>query len=178
MTKPFEPIGDVARWVTIYQILAEHAVDEVVTYKEMADALDVDPDRDRRTIQGSIARAADELLKVDKHAIEAVPNVGYRIVQPDEQLRLGRGQQRRAGKALKKGHKVTTYVDMTGMDPETRKGFELLARAFAVQGDINRRLTARQDRMEAALQKILPRTDRHEEELAELRARLERVEQR
>lgn len=178
MSKPFEPIGDVARWVTLYQILAEHAVGEVATYKQFADALDIDPDRDRRTIQGAIGRAAQELLTVDKHAIEAVPNVGYRIVQPDEQLRLGRGQQRRAGKALKKGHAVTTYVDMTGMDPETRKGFELLARAFAVQGDINRRLTARQDRMEAALQQILPRTDRHEEELSELRARLEQLEQR
>lgn len=178
MTKPFEPIGDVARWVTVYQILASHAVDEVSTYKEFADALDIDPDRDRRIIQGAIGRAAQELLTVDKHAIEAVPNVGYRIVQPDEQLRLGRGQQRKAGKALKKGHAVTTHVDMTGMDPETRKGFELLARAFAVQGDVNRRLTARQDRMEAALQQILPRTDRHEDELAELRARLEQVEQR
>lgn len=177
MSKQFEPIGEVARWVTVYQILASHSVGEIATYKEMADALDIDPDRDRRTIQGAIGRAASELLTVDKHAIEAVPNEGYRIVQPDEQLRLGRGLQRRAGRSLKKGHAVTTHVDMTGMDAETRKGFELLARAFAVQGDINRRLTARQDRMEAALQQILPRTDRHEEELAELRARLERVEQ-
>lgn len=175
---PFEPVGETARWRTIYNHLADTPVDGVLTYEAMGEALDLDPVKDRHTIQVAMRRAAKELEAEDNRAVEAVKNVGYRVVQPEEHLRLARYQQRRSSRALARGHSKVVNVDLSNVDPEIRQAFQVVASAFAMQMEFNRRTDVRQKRLEESLEAVREKSSRTDDEVAELRARLERLETR
>lgn len=178
MSRPFQPIGDRARWRKIYDLLRGKSVGDSLTYDEISGVLDLHPLNDRHAIQMAVRRAAKELEQEDQRAIEPVVNEGYRVVQPREHLRLARVQQKKSQKALAAGHSKVTHVDLSGMDVETRKAFEVVAVAFSMQMEMTRRLDVGQKRLESAVAAVVERTERSEEELAELRARLERLEAR
>lgn len=173
---PFEPIGSQARWRTVYGLLCATATGDVLTYEAIGAALGLDPDSNRHAVQMAVRRAAKEHEENDRRAIEAVPNEGYRVVEAPEHLRLARGQQKRAGKALARGQSKVVHVDLSGMEPETRRAFEVVARAFAMQMDFNRRFDVRQAKLEETITSMSERTERTEQEIADLKARLARLE--
>lgn len=173
---PFTPKGDKARWKIIYPLLAKVSVGDVFTYEAIGTALDLDPEADRHTIQMAMRRAAKELEVENKHALESVPNVGYRVVEPAEHLALAKRHQRRAGKSLARGQSKVVNVDLRGLDPEIRGAFQVVAQAFALQMDMNRRFDGRTKKIEAAMSEIVGKQERTEAEIAELRDRLERIE--
>lgn len=174
---PFEAIGQEARWRTIYSLLQALAVGNVLTYEQMAEALNLHPEDDRQTIRAALYRAAREYQQVDKHALEVVPNVGYRVVEAVEHLKLAQRRQRRAGKQLASGREHVVNVDFNGMDPEVRKAFELTAGAISMVIDMNRRFDVRQKRLEKVMADTGQRTERNEAEISELKERLARLEQ-
>lgn len=173
---PFKPAGDEARWRVIYRLLCDVPTGEVLTYEAMAEELELDPVRHRAVLAAAMRRAAREHEEVDRRAIESVHNEGYRVVDVNGQFRLAKAHNKRAGHQLEMAYSKATNVDLTNVDPEVRKAFEAVARGFLEQMEINRRLTARQQRADKALTAVSVRTERTEEELAELRARLERLE--
>lgn len=173
---PFQPQGEQARWRIIYERLCRVPTGDTVTYEQLGEALDLDPERDRHPIQMAVRRAAREHEEQDLRALEAVPNVGYRVVEAPEHLRLARQQQRRSHRALVRGHSKVVNVDISGLEPEARKAFEVVARAFAMQMDFNRRFDVRQRRLEDTVNSISERHERSEAEIAELRERLARLE--
>ena len=173
---PFEPVGETARWRIIYDLLQPLATGSTLTYETIGEALGLGASGDRHTIQMAARRAGAESERVDKRAIEAIKNVGYRIVEPEEHGRLAVYQQRRSSRALKSGRSKVVNVDLTGLEPEVRKAFEVMAQAFAMQLDFNRRMDVRQKRLETAVNSIEERHDRSASEVAELKARLERLE--
>lgn len=166
------------KWRIVYDLLAPLGPNDVLTYDACADALDLDPVRDRNSIQGAVRRAARRNEIENKHAVEAIDNVGYRVVEPVEHARLAKGYQRRSSVALKSGHSKVVNVDLSGLDPETRKGFEVMALAFSRQQEFNRRLDIRQQKLEDAVTSVIQQTERSADEIAELRARLESLETR
>lgn len=172
----FRPLADQARWRTVYEMLCKTATDSVLTYEAMGDALGLDPEVDRHQIQMAMRRAAQEHEENDKRAVDAEPNQGYRVVRAPEHMQLARRQQRRSARALRSGHSKVVNVDLAGMDTDTRQAFEVVARAFAAQMDFNRRIDVRQRRLEDALSSMDQRHERSEEEIAELRRRLEALE--
>lgn len=176
MRRPFEPVGEKARWRLIYDLLIVADVGDVVTYEAIGEALSLHPAHERNTIQASIPRAAQEHLEVDKRALEVVPNVGYRVVDAPAHLRLARQRQKRARRQLVKGHSTAINVDLTGVDPGTRHALEVVARAFALQMDFNRRFDVRQRQLEANVEQVTERAERSEQEIADLRTRLEKLE--
>lgn len=178
---PFEPAGDRARWRAIYEILQAAPVDTIVTYEELGKALDLDPDEDRHAIQMAVRRAAQEYERQDKHAVDAVPNEGYRVVKADAHLDLARHHQKKAGRSLKRGHSKAVNVDLSEVaDPEVRKALELTAQAFSLQMDFNRRFAVRQEQLEKAVHEIADTQgadrQRSADEVAKLRERIERLE--
>ena len=68
------------------------------------------------------------------------------------------------------------HVDFNGMEPDTRKAFEVVAQAFSMQLEMMRRLDIRQKRVEQSVQQIQQQNQRSAEEIAQLRARLDRLE--
>lgn len=172
----FQPEGDRSRWVVIYDLLQAAKVGDVITYEQIADALGLDATADRHRIQVAMRRAAMEHEKVDKRAVDAVVNQGYRIVEAPEHLVLAKRHQRRSTTQLVRGYSKTVNVDLSGLTPEVQHAFGVVAQAFAMQMEFNRRFDVRQKRLEESIRQTQDRTSRTEEELSELRARLERLE--
>lgn len=174
---PFVPIGAQARWRAVYALLAQMQVDEVLTYEQLGKVLELDPVTDRHTIQMAMRRAARELETENRHALDVIPNVGYRVVEAREHLVLAKRQQRKAGKALARGHSKVTNVDLSNVEPEVRSAFQVVAQAFSMQMEMNRRFSARQNKLERAVAEIEGASERSAAEVAEIRARLEKLEQ-
>lgn len=180
MSSPFEPIGEQARWRTVYEILAAKPVNGIVTYDELGDALDLHPQHQRQAIQQAVRKAAKEHEQLDKRAVDVIPGEGYRVVEPQEHLDLARRYQKRSSRALVRGHSKAVNVDLNGVEPQVRAALEVVGRAFVMQMDFNRRIDVRQARLEEAIRDIADsqREDRKRtaEEVAELKARLARLE--
>lgn len=180
MRAPFEPIGNQARWKTAYELLSAAPMNGLVTYGELGNALGLDPDAERGLIRQAVHRAAREHEKVDKRAIDAVPNKGYRIVETAEHLDLAKRHQKKSGRSLARGASKVTNVDLNGMEPQVRAAFEVLGHAFRLQMDFNRRFDVRQNQLEQTVREIQDSqsTDRKrtDEEVALLKERLARLE--
>ena len=174
--KSFAPVGERARWRVVYDMLAATETNGVVSYNEMAAALSLDPDGDRNLLQTTMRRAAKEHEQVDKRAVESVPNVGYRVVEPQEQLGMARRQQKRSRKALVRAHSKAVNVDMSKIEPETRKALEMVASVVALQLDFNRRAESKLAAHDKAIAALTQATERTEAEREEFRQRLERLE--
>jgi len=178
---PFEPAGEQARWRIIYEILKTTPVDGLVTYEQLGEALELDPDKDRHAIQMAVRRAAQEYERGDKRALDAVPNEGYRVVKAGEHLDLAKRHGRKAGKSLQRGHSKAVNVDLSEVeDPEVRRALELTAQAFSLQMDFNRRFAVRQEQLEATVREITDTQaadrQRSADEVAKLQERIERLE--
>lgn len=173
---PFESVGEKARWKLLYDKLCVMEVGAVLSYEIMGSLLDLDPVADRQTIRASLRRAADEFLEKNSRALDAVRGVGYEIVQPRDQLRLARQHGVKAGNQMQMAGKLATYVDFGGMDPEVRKGFEVVALGFSQQLDVNRRQEQRNRDMVAALETASTHIERTDEEVAALNKRLAELE--
>ena len=173
---PFNPIGERARWRTLYEIVRQTPTDSEVTYEALAAALALDPEADRHTIQLAMRRASKESEVKDARALEAVPNVGYRVVKSAEHLRLAKNQQKKSHNALVRGQSKVEHVDLAGMEPEIRRAFEVVAQAFAMQAEFMRRTDIRQRKVEAAIAEVQGQSSRSEAEISALKERLARLE--
>lgn len=172
----FQPVGSQARWRIVYEVLAAARVGDEVTYEELAAALGFDASHDRHRIQMAVRRAGEELEAEDHRALSPVTNVGYRIVEPEEHLVLARRHQSRSSKSLVRGQSKVINVDLSGLDLEVKHTFEVVARAFALQMDFNRRFQVKQEQLEQTMALIEQVSSRSEQEIAELKDRLERLE--
>lgn len=171
----WQPLGEHARWRILYDMLCAAEVEQVLTYAEMAAALGVDPATERAKIQMAMRRAAEEHEKVDKRSLDVVPGRGYRVVPATENIGLARRHQKKAGNSLVRGHSKAANADLSQVDENTRSALETIARAFALQMDFNRRLAVNQQRLAKAVESVSSKQDRTAEEVAELRARLDRL---
>jgi hypothetical protein len=173
MMSPFQPAGARARWRVIYDMLTASKPGDTVTYDDMGKALELDPDKDRHLIQMAVRRAGREYLLVDCRALEPVPNTGYVIVESAKQLVLAGKHQVKARRSIRRGREQVTHVDVSGLDEATRQMFEIMAWKFAQQDEAIRRLDVRQQRTQRQLAAAVSATSG---EMAELRARLEKLE--
>lgn len=114
---------EIPKWRLVYEVLKTLLVGDTLTYQRIAEILGLDPesDRDRKACQSAARRAGQEFIRTEKHAIEAVPHVGYRVVEPAEHFVLARGQRRRSDRALDRGFTIVVNVNLNGMDREARE---------------------------------------------------------
>lgn len=156
---PFVPVGAVARWRVVYDLLRPLKFGEVLTYEAIADALELDADTDRHVIQMASRRALRELLNIDHRGSKAVKNLGYRIAKPEEHITLGKDRNKRAGRQLVAAEAVSTKVDLTDMLPEQVKILELMTRGVRQQMEINRRVLAKQDQHSEAIDLLMRKVE-------------------
>lgn len=165
------------RWRLVYDVLKTKKVGDTITYEEIFRSLGYEPSEDRDRVRHPLYRAGKEFLRFDKHDLETIPNVGYRVVDAEGHLRNASRQQMRANNALERGHERVVNVDLTGVEPEVRKALETIAVGFSRQLDFNRRVSDRQAAMEQTLQEVSVHADETDEELADLRERMRRMEE-
>lgn len=176
MSNFFKPAGERARWLDIYDLLRPAATNQIVTFDEMGEVLGLDPDKDRPSIRGALYRAAKELETVDKRAVAPVPNQGYRVVEPQEHLGLARRHQKRSSRSLTRGHSKAVNVDLSKIDPETRKALDVVANVIAIQQDFARRAEAKLTSHDKAIRSLVEARERSDQEREDFRLRLERLE--
>jgi hypothetical protein len=159
MSEAFKPIAERSRWRMIYDLFRKAEINDTVTYQDMADALNLHPVNDRHALQMAARRAGLELEKVDRHAVDPVRGKGYRVVNPPEILGLGRRRNRKAGNQMSRGAITVQAVDLNDVDAPTRQALEILARGFAMQTEINRRIAADHKRHENLIEEMRARQD-------------------
>lgn len=172
----FKPVGERARWLDIYDLLQVAQTNDVITFEEMGAALGLDPERDRASIRVALYRAAREHETVDKRAVMAVPNKGYRVVEPQEHLGMARRHQKRSSRSLIRGHSKAVNVDMSKIEPEARKALEMVGSVIALQMDFNRRAESKLAAHDKAIKTLVEAKERTDAEREEFRSRLERLE--
>ena len=173
---PFTPIGEVSRWKTLYGVLQKTPVGGIAPYEELGAALGLDPVADRHTIQVAIRRAAQELEETDKRVVEPVTNVGYRVVEVTERLRLARQHQRKAVRALSRGKSKLVNITPTELATLPEPAQKLIHNAtvlMAEQLDFNRRTDIRQKNFEDALATVERKSTATQDQVAALAAKLE-----
>ncbi len=162
MSEMFKPIGERARWRVIYELMRGADMGATITYAMMAEPLGLHPVDDRHALQMAARKADLELQKVDRRAATAVRGRGYRIVQPEEILGLGERRNRKAGRQVVLGALVSQAVDLNAVEPETRRALETLARGFAVQQEINRRVQHKQEKQDELISMLMNRVTKLE----------------
>jgi hypothetical protein len=159
-------------------MLRSTPVGHVVSYDRMGDALGMHPLEQRHALQMAALRAGRAMLVTDNRTIEAVPRVGYRVVEAAEHIRLGRRRQQASTKQLERGRDVVGHVDMSALTPELRGVVDAMRQAFAAQLDFNARIDVRQRKLEDALTRIEQTTQRDRADIADVLDRLRKLEDR
>jgi hypothetical protein len=168
----FKPVGEKSRRDLALEVLQSHAVGDVIEYGEFAEALGLSS---RRVIQSAVRAAGRDYLRVNQHALEAVPNVGYRVVDPDGHVRLADKQRKRSVKTLQRGEALVRSVDYNGMSADTRRVAENMLLGFAHLIEANKRMDGRVASVERVQDAVIQRQERTEAEVEALKARLEKI---
>ncbi len=174
MTAPFAPIGEQARWRTL---VAEFcAVDRgtTLTFKQLAAALDLDEETDRKAIRAAVRQASMALSKDHDRSLVAARGVGYRVALPDEHVDLAGRQQRKSRRALVRAKGHVDHVDLSALSEEGRRIVHAAASALAWQQAQIKRIDLRQKDLELVVGSITTRVERTETEHAARLAELER----
>lgn len=178
--EPFKPLGDQARWKTVYAILQKTETGKVITWEKLGEALALDPVKDRGKIVIAVRRAAKEHEEKDKRAVDTVRGEGYMPVDATGSLTVARKQQVKSGKALVRGHSAAVNVNLNGVAPEVRKALEVMAAGLDAQLEFNRRIAGKQVRMAQDLEAIRESQQEDRERTADeteaLKTRLARLE--
>lgn len=171
----FEPIGELARWRVLVDRYAETPHGELLTYAALGEALDLDPEADRKAIRAAVRQAGIILLRDHSRSLVAVRGEGYRIAQPDEHVDLASRQQRRSGRALARASAQVEHVDLSALSDEGRSIVHAAVSALAWQQQQIRRLDLRQRDLEQVVDTITTKVERTDEELAAMRGQIERI---
>ena len=178
---PFEPVGELARWRVLVDLLRGAARGTLVSYAELGEALGLHPEDERPAIRAAVQLAAKHLSREHNRSLAAVRGVGYRVVLPEEHLGLAQAQQRKSRQALVRARGHVEHVDLSELDDVQRGLVMAAASALAWQQAQIRRLDLRQKDLESVVRSVQAQTERTQEEtaaqLAELEGRIAELEQ-
>jgi len=142
MTPQFAPKGERPEWRMVYEDLLDAAQPgAVITYAELEDCLG----RDLAKNRAPLYRARQELGELRSHWLEAVPNVGYRVIDPAEHVRVATGHRRKSRRQVGMAIKVLKATDLSQLqadalqewDSQTKMTFALWA-VFAHESRLRR----------------------------------------
>ena len=95
-------------WILMFEKFRGREFENVLTYKELDECLlSGSVKTDKKYVFYKFKR---EMLRNAQKALENVRNIGYRIVKPNEHLRLSNREVRRAQKRLKDGVELILNV--------------------------------------------------------------------
>lgn len=115
MTPQFAAKGDRAEWKMIYEdLFAEADPGTVVTYAQLEELLG----REFAPNRGPLYRARQTLGELRSRWLEAVPNVGYRIIDPGEHVRVAAGHRRKSRRQVGMAVRVLQSTDVSQLSAE------------------------------------------------------------
>lgn len=161
---PFAPKGEVAQWAVAYRVFQATEVGATITYADLADALEMDPVKDRHRIQAAARKAAEKFLTVDDRAVETIPEVGYRIATAERQIPLAGAQVEKATRSLEKGKDLTVHVRMEELSEEGRQIIHAMSIGFSAVAEYTRQISRRMEDHEGRLADVEAELKRLREE--------------
>jgi hypothetical protein len=172
VTAAFKPLGDKSRRANVIDIIGSADYDTTVRYDELESVLDAD----RSTVQAAVNAAKPGLERQFRRAVVAVPNIGYRVVRPSEHHDLAVIHQRKSLRSLRRSLSKVNHVDATQLTDGERAAVTLAATGIAMQLDYMRRNDIRANRHEGMIAATQQVVDRTADDVAELKARLAKLE--
>jgi hypothetical protein len=125
---PFKPKGDLPEWRLIYDKLLERAdFGDVITLDQLDEVLDR-PFSDNR---GPLYRARNHLGDMRRRWIEAVPGVGYRVIEAAEHMTVAQGRKNRARRQLRAMVRIGEITDLSRLTPDQLAQFDSQAKVNA-----------------------------------------------
>jgi hypothetical protein len=158
MSGRFEPIGDRALWRIAFDSAKQARVGSVLTYAALADEMGLDVGMQRGVMQAAVRQAIPRIERELRRTLDAVRNVGYRIVPADEHLALAKRHERKARRSIVRSASKVTHVDLNEVSPTGRALF------VAMRDHLTR--------VDATLREHGAGLRKHEERLARLEERL------
>lgn len=163
---------DQAQWRYLYNLMDGKTPGSIVTYDDMAAAFPEPFDKDRH--RPVITKAGDHLLREQRRAIRAVPNVGYRIITADEHLGAAHDRRLRSKRQAGKSRKLLKFARRDEMTPEVAAKVDALQQRMS---DLESRLTRSERRQEELDRTIKAVTRKQSDEQQETAQRVLRLEQ-
>jgi len=121
MSSRFQPKGDKAEWVMIFdELLAEADFGTVITYAQLEEVLG----RSLEANRAPLYRARGELGDRRKRWLEAVPKVGYRVIEANEHVRVAGQHKRKARRQLTTMVKIAEVADLTRLTAAELSDFD------------------------------------------------------
>lgn len=160
---PFTPKGSRALRVIITELAAAANYGDVLTFTELAQAIDAsDDDAGRGQVRQVVSAARPLLLADHGRLLVAVRGKGYRVALPGEAAGVAQDHRRRADRQISKAVAIVDSADTTGMSPEELKRF--MAVGMVIR-NLHGRMTAAEQRLadledavfgQAPRQKVIP----------------------
>lgn len=179
----FRPVGEKSRRQLVVDLISGLEPDTIVTYEEIAEAIGVTWPRDREILHSTVGAARSDLANDFHQALASVRTVGYRVIRPEEHVDEAGRLQRKAGKTIALAKTTVDTVNLAALTPEQRKLAMAAAAVLGYQADQIRRMDLRQKGLEKVLGSVTEKVDEvvaatteHQDRLAELEARLRRLE--
>jgi hypothetical protein len=176
--------GEKSQAERVYDLLRGLQPGDVLEYKQVIEVEDLDLQGDRSPIYG-----AQKLLeKNDRRTVEAVPNVGYRVVEADEHARLASNHTRKAKRQYGKAKRRVTFVreDELTSDAARAELAELRARVGSLEqharwsskklgqaDEAIKGLKSRTKRVETASERLQRKVASMESEMRQLKRQLD-----
>lgn len=115
MTPQFQPKGEKPEWLMIYdRFLADASIDDVITYADLDELLG----RDIRKNRTPLYRARQEMGEQHKRWLESVPNIGYRVLDPQDHVRVSAVHKRKSRRQLGMAVRVLESTDLSLLSAE------------------------------------------------------------
>lgn len=172
MQIPFQPKGDHARWIAIYDRLVTVEVGETVSYQQLLEWAGYDVREDRSPFY----RAQQELLHVHKRALKNRRGIGYEIVDAAGHEGIAKGHGKKARRQAGKAKAVIANTDLNDLTPEVAARFQTLETQFAGVEGMLRRIARTQEQQGRAIENLRETSRQTKATTAELAERVERLE--
>ncbi len=134
--EPFKPIGEVARWVPVYENLRDLEPGEVVTYAQLSELAGIDIRQDR----SPFVRACTELLNKHGRTLINVQEVGYRVLRASEHGDVAKYQTKKASRRMRAAIALLEKADRNHLTPQQGAAYDARAQALQAAQDMTNRL--------------------------------------
>ena len=111
---PFQPKGAVPEWRLIYDnLLLTADFGDIVSFENLDRALG----RSFRRNRSPIYRARREMAEMRSRWIEAVPRIGYQVIEARDHMHAAQARKRRARGQLRQMVTIQNVTDLTRLTP-------------------------------------------------------------
>jgi hypothetical protein len=142
---PFTPKGSRALRVIITEMAAKADYGDVLTFADLAGAIDVqDDEAGRGQVRQTVSAARPLLLSDHGRALVAVRGTGYRVALPGEMAGVAQDHRRRADRSIGRALAVINHADMTAATDDERKRFQAVG---VVIRNLHSRMTSAEQRL-------------------------------